>query len=148
VEITTQSVGERCEEVEQPFEKVIPLEVKGLKAGTYTVHVNGVTDRFTLENDNVAKPSLPDWLTALIDELSAEPVASPPAQILQYTYNGATVYYLSPRCCDIMSDLYDVNGKILCHPDGGLTGAGDGQCTDFQDTKKDEVIIWQDDRER
>lgn len=148
VTINTHSVGDRCEEAEQPFEKVIPLEVNGLKAGTYTVHVNGVTDRFTLDSDNVAKPIIPDWLTTLIDELSTEPVANPPAQISQYTYNGATVYYLPAKCCDIMSDLYDVNGKVLCNPDGGLTGAGDGQCTDFHDTRKDKVIIWQDNRKR
>jgi len=92
------------------------------------------------------KPIIPEWLKALIDELSAAPVANPPAQIIQYTYNKATVYYLTPRCCDIMSVLYDVDGNILCHPDGGITGSGDGQCADFPDTKTDEVVIWRDDR--
>jgi hypothetical protein len=92
------------------------------------------------------QPIIPEWLTALIDKLSTEPVANPPAQIIQYTYNKATVYYLPPRCCDIMSVLYDVDGNILCQPDGGITGRGDGQCPDFQDTKTDEVIIWRDER--
>jgi len=49
VEITTRSEGEICTEAEVPFEEVIPLAVKGLKAGVYTVDVNGVTDRFELE---------------------------------------------------------------------------------------------------
>lgn len=52
VEITTRSEGEICTEAEVPFEEVISLEVKGLKAGVYSVDVNGVTDRFELEKDN------------------------------------------------------------------------------------------------
>lgn len=35
------------------FEETIPLDVQGLEAGTYTVNVNGVTDTFTLDVDNV-----------------------------------------------------------------------------------------------
>jgi inhibitor of cysteine peptidase len=36
-----------------PFEEIIPLEVYGLPAGTYTVDVNGVQDTFDLEVDNI-----------------------------------------------------------------------------------------------
>ena len=89
---------------------------------------------------------IPAWLKVLIDELKAESVANPPAQIIQYTYNGATVYYLPPKCCDIMSVLYDVEGNVLCSPDGGLTGEGDGRCPDFAETATEEVVIWRDDR--
>jgi hypothetical protein len=53
VEITTQSNGEVCAEIAKPFEEIIPLEVKGLKAGTYTVDVNGILDKFELDMDNV-----------------------------------------------------------------------------------------------
>jgi len=35
------------------FEETIPLDVQGLEAGTYTVDVNGVTETFTLDVDNV-----------------------------------------------------------------------------------------------
>jgi inhibitor of cysteine peptidase len=35
------------------FEETIPLDVHGLPAGTYTVDVNGVTETFTLDVDNV-----------------------------------------------------------------------------------------------
>ena len=42
-----------CIQVLAPFEEIIPLEVYGLPAGTYTVNVNGVQDTFDLEVDNI-----------------------------------------------------------------------------------------------
>jgi len=41
-----------CIQVLAPFEEIIPLDVYGLPAGTYTVDVNGVQDTFDLEVDN------------------------------------------------------------------------------------------------
>lgn len=38
-----------------PFQEVIPLDVYGLKAGTYTVDVNGVNGTFRLEADNILR---------------------------------------------------------------------------------------------
>jgi len=40
-----------CIQVIAPFEEIIPLDVYGLTAGTYTVDVNGVQDTFDLEVD-------------------------------------------------------------------------------------------------
>ncbi|MEN8217424.1 MAG: hypothetical protein ABFS56_13865 [Pseudomonadota bacterium] len=53
ITITTRSVGEACTQALVPFEEVIELNVYGLKAGTYTVDVNGVTDTFKLDVDNI-----------------------------------------------------------------------------------------------
>jgi hypothetical protein len=94
------------------------------------------------------QPTLPQWLTTLIEKLSTAPVANPPAQIIQYQYNDATVYYLPPQCCDIMGVLYDVDGHILCHPDGGIVGRGDGKCPDFHRTKAQKLVIWRDERDK
>jgi hypothetical protein len=88
----------------------------------------------------------PDWLVALVAELERDPVANPPALIAQYQYKGDTVYYLPPRCCDVPSALYNSTGTILCGPDGGLTGRGDGRCADFFTERKDGKIIWRDKR--
>ena len=55
VQITIQSsasIDETCTQAIEPFEEIIPLEVNGLKAGVYTVDVNGVTDQFKFETDN------------------------------------------------------------------------------------------------
>jgi uncharacterized protein DUF6970 len=89
---------------------------------------------------------VPDWLQALIHELETEPVASPPASIASYDYNGQTVYYLSARCCDIWSNVYSASGRIICHADGGITGGGDGRCLDFLSARRNERLIWQDPR--
>jgi len=55
VVINTHSVGDFCTEALVPFEEVISLDVYGLKAGIYTVDVNGVTDTFELSLDNVPR---------------------------------------------------------------------------------------------
>jgi len=49
----TPLVGVFCTQAIVPFEEVIELDVYGLKAGTYTVDVNGVTDTFKLDVDNI-----------------------------------------------------------------------------------------------
>lgn len=88
----------------------------------------------------------PEWLAALIRELESQPVANPPAFIARYDYGAQTVYYLPPRCCDIPSDVYSAAGTIICHADGGFNGAGDGRCSDFFSSRKNEKIIWRDPR--
>jgi inhibitor of cysteine peptidase len=50
---TTRPEDKMCPQEPVPFEQVIPLDVYGLAAGTYTVDVNGVTGTFTLDIDNV-----------------------------------------------------------------------------------------------
>jgi hypothetical protein len=87
---------------------------------------------------------VPAAITALIHELESQPIANPPAYLASYEYAGRVVYYVPPRCCDIFGDLYDAAGKVICHPDGGLTGKGDGRCPDFLNQRKNEVILWRD----
>ena len=41
-----------CTAAVVPFEEVVPLDVLGLDAGTYTVTVNGISGSFTLDVDN------------------------------------------------------------------------------------------------
>ncbi len=42
-----------CTQALVPFEEVIPLDILGLTAGSYTVNVNGVKEVFSLDADNV-----------------------------------------------------------------------------------------------
>lgn len=54
VTITTKRPKDMmCTQVIVPYEKVVPLDVYGLKAGTYDVNVNTVTDSFELSIDNI-----------------------------------------------------------------------------------------------
>ena len=66
--------------------------------------------------------------------------------VARYEYRGGRVYYVPPRCCDVYGTLYDASGTILCHPDGGFTGDGDGRCPDFFEERRNEKIIWRDRR--
>jgi len=45
-----------------------------------------------------------------------------------------------------MSTLHDMNGRVICAPDGGFAGGGDGKCSDFFELRMDEVLIWSDTR--
>jgi hypothetical protein len=90
----------------------------------------------------------PEWLNSLIEKFQSEPVGNPPQSIWRYTYQDQKVYYIPPQCCDQFSVLYDSNGNIICAPDGGFSGSGDGQCPNFFKDRKNEKLIWQDPRER
>jgi hypothetical protein len=89
---------------------------------------------------------IPNWLSKLIQQIEAEPVSASPGFVARYEYKGQIVYYLPQRCCDVPSILWDATGNVLCNPDGGFSGRGDGRCTDFFRERKDERIIWQEPR--
>jgi hypothetical protein len=86
----------------------------------------------------------PAWVDKLIQQFENMPVGNPPQSVWRYDYNGQTVYFVSAQCCDMYSVLYDANGVVLCAPDGGFTGKGDGKCPDFIDKRTNEQLIWQD----
>jgi hypothetical protein len=90
----------------------------------------------------------PDWVQKMIHDFEAAPVGNPPQSVWKYEYLGSTVYYVPPQCCDQFGNLYDARGNIICHPDGGIGGTGDGRCTDFRSKRQNEVLVWRDPRGR
>ena len=83
------------------------------------------------------------WLEEVIENLEHSAAASDTTvYIARYSYKGETVYYVSPRCCDVPSELYDARGALLCEPDGGFTGHGDGRCGEFLQLRQNEKVIW------
>lgn len=93
-----------------------------------------------------SEPAPPAWLHTMIAQIAGEPVTNPPSSIIRYRYRGATVYYRPARCCDIFADLYDESGTLICHPDGGIAGGGDGRCSDFATARSEEQVVWADPR--
>jgi len=89
----------------------------------------------------------PQWLNQVIQQLNNEPVANPPASVTQYDYEGQIVYYVPPQYADIWSTLYGPVGDIIGHPDGGISGNGDGRAKDFLQERKNGILIWADERE-
>ena len=115
--------------------------------GTYTIEVEDVVgfSETSVVVMTTAPPLMP-WQADLVRNLEKAPVANPPASFVQYGYKGQVVYYVPPRCCDIFSDLYDASGAIIGHPDGGITGQGDGRVADFLTERRDGRIVWKDQR--
>ena len=137
--------GKRADEV-RPIPPTIEYVFQNMTPGKHTVEVQDVVGHKETAEVVVATSGFPEWLTGLIQKLENEPVANPPASVIQYEYKGQTVYYVPPRCCDIFSDLYDANGNIIAHPDGGITGQGDGRASDFFEVQRNQQVIWKDHR--
>jgi hypothetical protein len=92
------------------------------------------------------------WLQVKIWDYQSKPVSNPPRSIIKTTLEGKPVYYVPQVCCDIPSELYAEDGKLICYPSGGITGAGDGRCPRFKleyldkiDTKNT-TLVWEDKR--
>lgn len=96
---------------------------------------------------NKYSTSIPDCIAAKIEFLKSQPKGHPTYSVYQYTYNGQKVYYFPPQCCDQYSELYDENCNLICYPDGGLVAnSGNQNCRDFFTARKNEVLIWKDNR--
>ena len=96
-----------------------------------------------LRLDSTARPQ---WLQNRIQNILATRKRNPVIRISRYQYEGETVYYETAPCCDQQSVLYNVEGKIICHPEGGITGKGDGKCSSFNKRRTNEQLVWQDPR--
>ncbi len=107
------------------------------------------TEPSTEETDKIQNPTLeaiPLCVSELIAKYQQAPKENPPRKLYSYTYKGKTVYYVTAVCCDMYSDLYDADCKLLGHPDGGITGKGDGTLPDFYDARSKEMLVWEDKR--
>ena len=88
---------------------------------------------------------LPDCITSKIESLKNGPPQNPPSQVWRWETNGTIFYYINAACCDQFSRLYNDRCEIVCAPDGGMTGKGDGKCPEFSsDTIR--TLIWKDER--
>lgn len=89
----------------------------------------------------------PVWIKKLIMEVESYPAQDPRVSLTQYEYKNQIVYYLPAyQCCDFFSSLYNESGDVICAPDGGFTGRGDGRCSDFFTIRQNGKVIWQDPR--
>ena len=91
------------------------------------------------------KKDVPFCIEQKIKEIKNEPVQNPPAEVWEWKTDTETYYYITSDCCDQYNYLYDDDCNIVCAPDGGFTGNGDGQCPDFSSTPV-KTLIWEDER--
>ena len=89
-----------------------------------------------------ADPDMPPFVVELIAHYKSAPKSSPDS-IWRYIYKGQPVYYVPPFwCCDLPSHLYDAKGNLICQPDGGFTGNGDGKCPEFLRERSHGEMLW------
>ncbi len=124
----------------QPSEGFVSEPDTPAPTSTNTVDAVPVRD---MREDTLARPQ---WLRNRIQRILATRKRNPIIRIMRYQYQGQPVYYESAPCCDQQSTVYDTKGNVLCHPEGGLTGKGDGECANFDKRKTNEQLVWQDPR--
>jgi len=87
----------------------------------------------------------PSCIDNKIEEILNEPVQNPAAQVWKWEDNVNTYYYITSDCCDQYNYLYNEKCEVVCAPDGGFTGGGDGNCPTFQGTIV-QTLVWEDPR--
>lgn len=100
---------------------------------------------FSCAKDKTKSAGLPACIQATIEIIKSLPVENPPKEVWKWQVDGNTFYYFSAACCDQYSELYDANCNLVCHPDGGFSGAGDGNCPSFS-TQITKTLVWKDPR--
>jgi hypothetical protein len=80
-----------------------------------------------------------------IEVIKKEPVANPPAEVWKWVSDDKIFYYFNAACCDQFSTLYNDKCEIICAPDGGFTGRGDGKCPEFTNNTS-RTLVWRDER--
>lgn len=112
-----------CTEAIVPYEKSIPLDVYGLKAGTYSVFVNSVSGSFELTMDN----SIPD--TDYSVETENMEVIKGDNFIVRLDENPTTGFEWSIEVSDGLVVLSD---EYIPLQDEGLVGAGNVHVWEIQ----------------
>lgn len=62
--------------------------------------------------------------------------------VSQWQVDGKIYYYYQLDCCDQYNYLYDEECNLVCAPDGGFGGTGDGNCPEFVGDITS-VLVWE-----
>ena len=104
---------------------------------------------FLLQSQSCKKTTavrIPACIQDKIEAILQQPKFNPPATVYRYMYEDKYVYLFSSNCCDQYNYLYDKDCNIICAPSGGITGRGDGRCSNFSQMASEETLVWKDPR--
>lgn len=88
-----------------------------------------------------AAEAQPAWLRQRLAQLQAS--RRPDAiEVWKLSYRGADAYLFIAGCCDRHNPLLDAQGRTICAPTGGITGRGDGRCTEPLPDPEQRVKLW------
>ncbi|MCH8903353.1 MAG: hypothetical protein IIA45_05510 [Bacteroidetes bacterium] len=89
----------------------------------------------------------PTCVKEIIRDILKEEVRDPPSELWKWEHYGETSFYVLPYCCDEYSALYTEDCFLICAPDGGLYGIGDGACPyNYNQMAIVRTLIWADKR--
>ncbi len=86
---------------------------------------------------------MPPCMVTKIDSMKMNQKVNPPTSVIQYTYKGAAVFYITAGCCDQFNPVYNSDCDYLGAPDGGIIGKGDGKIPDFFANAINKKVVWE-----
>lgn len=87
----------------------------------------------------------PLCIIEIIQTIKNDAVRNPPGEVWKWVVGDDIYYYITSDCCDQYNYLLNESCEVVCAPDGGITGLGDGNCPDFNGAIE-KTRIWKDDR--
>ncbi|HEU0110437.1 MAG TPA: hypothetical protein VFQ73_06145 [Flavisolibacter sp.] len=98
------------------------------------------------QKQKLDRDKLPACVVQKIQEIKQQPRWNPPAEVHEYFYRNKRVFYFTSDCCDQYNLLLDEQCAVICAPNGGTTGKGDGKCADFNTKAEYIKLVWKDER--
>ncbi|MFT5336584.1 MAG: hypothetical protein ACJAY8_001063 [Sphingobacteriales bacterium] len=78
-----------------------------------------------------------------IEEVLAGDPQNPRTEIWLWKSSAELYYYVNAPCCDQFSVLFNEDCAVVCAPDGGFSGNGDGACPEFA-ADLSRILVWKD----
>lgn len=133
-------VMEQAEECLEALRSVCSFEIyqDNINLLRYNLKLFYDNGKKVLKFINLGSVIIPEWLTQLVDQYKE---MGRRTDFTRYTYHNEIVYYLPIWTYDGYSTLWDAVGNVICFPDGGFCGWGDGKCPDFSSERKNEIRL-------
>jgi hypothetical protein len=89
------------------------------------------------------KVDVPNCVRSIIRGRIVDGFRNKPVEVWRWDVDGKTYYYTVSDCCDQFNLLYDDQCHLVCAPDGGFSGQGDGKCPSFA-SQIIRTLVWKE----
>lgn len=88
------------------------------------------------------EPEIPPCIQTIIQQKGQSSTSERFIAIYRYKYQKRYVYFGLSDCCDFYNLLFDQTCQVICAPNGGFTGGGDGKCPNFFNEATEKTELW------